>query len=143
MSSSGAPRRAGRTALVLLQLLVFVGYVLGPTATLAEDPLPEPTPAESPAPEETPALEPSQAPEPSEAPAPSEAPSVEPSSAATPDPEPSSPTPGTEPYLITFVAGTSDARQIEILDGASVTDGAAIPQLRYALDPAPRRFRGR
>ena len=65
MSSSGAPRRAGRTALVLLQLLVFVGYILGPTATLAEDPLPEPTPAESPAPEETPALEPSQAPEPS------------------------------------------------------------------------------
>ena len=38
--------------------------------------------------------------------------------------------PGTEPYLITFAAGTSDARQIEILEGAGVTDGAAIPQLR-------------
>ena len=131
MSSSGAPRRAGRTALVLLQLLVFVGYILGPTATLAEDPLPEPTPAESPAPEETPALEPSQAPEPSEAPAPSEAPGR-----ADPGGHPRSRAvqirlvPGTEPYLITFAAGTSDARQIEILEAAGVTDGAAIPQLR-------------
>jgi len=34
--SSGAHRRAGRPSLVLLQLLVFVFYIFGPTGTLAE-----------------------------------------------------------------------------------------------------------
>ena len=39
-----AHRRASRPVLVLLQLLVFVTYIFGPTATFAEDPTPEPTP---------------------------------------------------------------------------------------------------
>ncbi len=33
----GAHRGARRTTLVLLQLLVFVTYIFGPTATFAED----------------------------------------------------------------------------------------------------------
>ena len=46
-----AHRRASRPVLVLLQLLVFVTYIFGPTAAFAEDPTPEPTPTESVAPE--------------------------------------------------------------------------------------------
>ena len=38
----GAHRRASRPALVLLQLLVFVTYIFGPTSAFAEDPTPEP-----------------------------------------------------------------------------------------------------
>ena len=39
--------------LVLLQLLVFVTYIFGPTAAFAEEPTPEPSPTESVAPEPT------------------------------------------------------------------------------------------
>ena len=47
---------------------------------------------------------------------------------ATPEP---TPTPAGEPvpYLITFAAGTSAARQLEILDATGATDVEAIPQL--------------
>ena len=38
MSTSGAHRRPSRIALVLLQILVFVTYIFGPTASLAEEP---------------------------------------------------------------------------------------------------------
>ena len=110
MSSGAHRRRASRPALVLLQILVFVTYIFGPTAAFAEDPAPEPTPIESVAPE--PSTEPSADP----TPAPSE-----------PDP---TPTPGTRPYLVTFAPGTDDARQLEILSSAGVTDESAIPQLR-------------
>ena len=149
MSSSGAPRRAGRTALVLLQLLVFVGYILGPTATLAEDPLPEPTPAESPAPERVPAP-PSRRPAHSSLPRhPRRPPAPAPSSArrAEPGSHPRSRAvdvlaPGTEPYLITFAAGTPGRTPDRDSRGAGVTDGAAIPQLAHARrscsTPIPR-----
>ncbi|MBA2634147.1 MAG: S8 family serine peptidase [Chloroflexi bacterium] len=110
MSSGAHRRRASRPALVLLQILVFVTYIFGPTAAFAEDPAPEPTPIESVAPE--PSTEPSMDP----TPAPSE-----------PDPTPA---PGTRPYLVTFAPGTDDARQLEILSSAGVTDESAIPQLR-------------
>ena len=49
-----AARRPSRTALVLIQLLVFVTYIFGPTASMAQDPSPEPAPTESAAPESTP-----------------------------------------------------------------------------------------
>ncbi|HET6650084.1 MAG TPA: S8 family serine peptidase, partial [Candidatus Limnocylindria bacterium] len=138
---------------MLLQLLVFVTYIFGPTASLAEEPMPDPSPTESTAPEASPdptlapepteaptvAPEPTTAPEPSLAPEPTAAPPVEtpapePSTDPTPepsaDPEPSvAPAPGTRPYLISFVSGTSDARQLEILAAAGVTDESAIPQL--------------
>src|SRR5688500_3700410 len=51
--SSGAHRRAGRPALILLQILVFITYIFGPTAVLGEEPSPEPSPTESSAPEVT------------------------------------------------------------------------------------------
>src|SRR6188508_255305 len=139
-----AHRRASRPVLVLLQLLVFVTYIFGPTATFAEDPTPEPTPTESVAPEPstqaTPApSEPDPTPAPSEpdptaGPDPTPIPS-DPHPTASPDPDPtpapSEPdqTPGTRPYLVTFASGTDDARQLEILASANVTDESAIPQL--------------
>ena len=55
-----AHRRASRPVLVLLQLLVFVTYIFGPTAAFAEEPTPEPTPTESVAPE--PSTDPTPAP---------------------------------------------------------------------------------
>ena len=64
MLPSGVTRRPGRTALVVLQLLVFVTYIFGPTATLAEDPTPDPSPTESAAPEATPDPTPEPTPEP-------------------------------------------------------------------------------
>ncbi len=51
--SSGAHRRAGRPALVLLQILVFITYIFGPTASLADEPTPDPSATESAAPEPT------------------------------------------------------------------------------------------
>ncbi len=143
-----AHRRASRPVLVLLQLLVFVTYIFGPTATFAEDPTPEPSPTESvapepstePTPEATPApSEPDPTPVPSEpdptaAPDPTPIPS-DPHPTASPEPDPtpapSEPdqTPGTRPYLVTFASGTDDARQLEILASANVTDESAIPQL--------------
>ena len=81
-----AHHRASRPVLVLLQLLVFVTYIFGPTAAFAEDPIPEPTPTESVAPEPTtePTPEPTPAPttEPTAPPAPSE-PAAEPTAAPT------------------------------------------------------------
>ena len=141
---SGAHRRTSRASLVLLQLLVFVTYIFGPTATFAEDPLPEPTPTESvaPAPSSEPipelTVDPSVAtaiPTPSD-PEPSIAPSEPaPSDPAPSDPAPSapdsttSPEPASLPYLITFAPGTGEARQLEILGSAGATDVRAIPQL--------------
>ena len=143
-----AHRRASRPVLVLLQLLVFVTYIFGPTATFAEDPIPEPSPTESVAPEPSTDPTPEATPAPSE-PDPTPAPS-EPDPTAVPDPTPipsdphptASPepdptpapsepdqTPGTRPYLVTFASGTDDARQLEILASANVTDESAIPQL--------------
>src|SRR6188508_1538679 len=76
-----AHRRASRPVLVLLQLLVFVTYIFGPTAAFAEEPTPEPTPTESVAPE--PSTEATPAPtEPDLTPAPSE-PAAEPAAAPT------------------------------------------------------------
>ena len=134
---SGATRRPGRTALVVLQLLVFVTYIFGPTTTLAEDPTPDPSPTESAAPEQTPdpTAEPTAEPTPeatAEAtPAATPEPTPEPTPAATwPEPTPT-PTPAGEPvpYLITFAPGTSAARQLQILDATGATDVEAIPQL--------------
>ena len=146
MATSGAHRRVRRTSLVLLQLLVFVTYVFGPTSALGEDPTAEPTPSatESAAPDPStepsaeptpePTTEPTPAPsEPDPTPAPSEpdpTPSADPEPTASPEPEPTpAPAPGTRPYLITFASGTDDARQLEILSNAGVTDESAIPQL--------------
>ena len=70
----GAHRGARRTSLVLLQLIVFVTYIFGATATLAEEPAPEPTPAESTTPEPTDPPGPSAEPAPSLAPEPTTAP---------------------------------------------------------------------
>src|SRR5687768_10902811 len=154
MSTSGAHRRAGRPALVLLQLLVFLTYIFGPTASLADEPTPDPSATESTAPEPT--SEPTVAPEPSLAPVPTAAPSVAPeptlapeptaapatpapdpsdpapsaSPEPSPDPEPTAaPAPGTRPFVITFASGTDEARQLEILADASATDVSSIPQL--------------
>src|SRR5687768_16492581 len=156
MSTSGARRRAAKPTLVLLQLLVFLTYIFGPTASLAEEPTPEPSATESTVPEAT--SEPTVAPEPSLAPEPTAAPSVAPeptlapqptAAPATPapapdpsepapsdspepssDPEPTAaPAPGTRPYVITFASGTDEARQVEILADASATDVSSIPQL--------------
>ena len=44
---SGAHRRTSRSALVLLQLLVFVTYIFGPTAAFAVDPTDSPAPSAS------------------------------------------------------------------------------------------------
>ena len=150
MTTSGA-RRISRPTLVLLQLLVFLTYIFGPTSSLAEEPVADPSPTESTAPEVSP--DPTLAPEPTEAPSlapepsadpttapepttapPVETPAPDPSTEPTPepsvDPAPSvAPAPGTRPYLITFVSGTTDARQLEILEAAGVTDESAIPQL--------------
>ena len=138
MLPMGATRRPGRTALVVLQLLVFVTYLFGPTATFAEDPTPDPSPSESAAPEATPDPTPDPTPEPTAEPTPQ--PTPEPTPEATPEPTPvatpeatpePTPTPAGEPvpYLITFAAGTSAARQLEILDATGATDVEAIPQL--------------
>ena len=148
MPTSGAHRRVRRSSLVLLQLLVFVTYIFGPTSALGEDPAPEPTPTatESAAPD--PSTEPTPAPTAEPTPAPSEpdptaspdptpapsdpdpTPSPDPDPTASPDPDPTpAPAPGTRPYLVTFASGTDDARQLEILSGAGVTDENAIPQL--------------
>ena len=138
MLPSGAHRRPGRTALVVLQLIVFVTYLFGPTSALAEDPTPEPTPTESSTPEATPEPTPEPTPLPTEPPMlePAAEPAVEPTQAPAVDPTPeatpaSSATPAGEPspYLITFAPGTSDARQLEILSAAGATDVEAIPQL--------------
>ena len=89
--SSGAHRRTSRSALVLLQLLVFVTYIFGPTAAFAEEPTPEPTPTESVAPEPSaePTAEPTAVPtaEPTAAPVATPAP-AEPTAAPTASPEP-------------------------------------------------------
>ncbi|MEO6577710.1 MAG: S8 family serine peptidase, partial [Candidatus Limnocylindria bacterium] len=138
--TSGAHRRSSRPALVLLQILVFVTYVFGPTSTLAEEPIVEPTPTESTAPDVTPApsAEPTAAPTqapidapsatPEATPAPDPDPTVAPPAAPDPDPTPAA-IPGTRPYIVTFSSGTTDARQLEILAAAGVTDETSIPQL--------------
>ena len=127
MLPPAAHRRPGRTALVLLQLIVFVTYVFGPTATLAEDPTPEPSPTESSAPEATPEATPEPTAEPSEPPA-SEPPATEPPAEPTAEP-PSAPAGDPVSYLVTFASGTSETRQLEILAAAGATDVEAIPQL--------------
>ena len=68
----------------------------------------------------------------------------EPTPAATPEPTPT-PTPAGEPvpYLITFAPGTSDARQLEILDATGATDVEAIPQLAIRSITSRRRLRQR
>ena len=71
---SGAHRRASRPALVLLQILVFVTYIFGPTAAFAEEPTPEPTPTESVAPE--PSTEPTPEPTPDPTSEPTAAPTI-------------------------------------------------------------------
>ncbi|HEX2766030.1 MAG TPA: S8 family serine peptidase, partial [Candidatus Limnocylindria bacterium] len=134
----GARRGAGRTSIVLLQIVIFVSYLFGPVTVSAQDPsVPsDPSPAES-APEPTtePSVEPSAEPsvepstEPSDEPAadPTATPSEEP--AAPPSETPSRPDDLTRPYLVTFASGTDDARQREILDAVGALDDGAIPQL--------------
>src|SRR5688572_19194316 len=97
MPTSGARRRAGRPALVLLQLLVFLTYIFGPTASLADEPTPDPSATESTAPEAT--SEPTVAPEPSLAPEPTAAPSVAPEPTLAPEPTaaPATPAPSSGP----------------------------------------------
>src|SRR5687767_4610986 len=127
MPTSGARRRAAKPTLVLLQLLVFLTYIFGPTASLAEEPTPDPSATESTAPEVT--SEPTVAPGPSLAPEPTAAPSVapeptlapeptaepaspDPTPAPSDDPEPTAaPEPGTRPFLITYASGTDETRQ--------------------------------
>jgi len=112
MPTSGA-RRTSRTAFVLLQLFVFVFYAFAPTASLAEEPTPEPTQTESTAPEPTtePTAEPTLAPEPT--PAPTTAPEPEPTTAPTQAPEPT-PAPAaempasTEPVTAPSIASDKD-----------------------------------
>src|SRR5688572_14792776 len=149
--SSGAHRRASRPALVLLQLLVFITYILGPTAAFAEEPAPEPTATESSEPEATP--EPSTEPSTEPTPAPTTEPTPAPTAEATPeptaapsepdptatpeetpapsDPEPTPPVPSvTRPYLVTFASGTSSADQLASLAAAGAVSETAIPELR-------------
>ncbi|MGI8830078.1 MAG: S8 family serine peptidase [Candidatus Limnocylindria bacterium] len=133
---------------MLLQLIVFVMSIFAPSAAFAQDPTPDPTPVESAEPTAEPTVAPSAEPEPTAIPAPSEpdptaapdptdppAPSSDPDPTSAPtDPEPSAepssaPEAGTRPYVITYVAGTSEARQLEILAAAGVTDVSSIPQL--------------
>ena len=108
MLPSGAHRRPGRTALVLVQLIVFVTYLFGPTAALGQDPTPEPTAAESPTEEPTtdptPSTEPEAQAEPSTEPEAQAEPSTDPDSSTQPepstDPKPSAspdPSPEAEP----------------------------------------------
>ena len=147
----GAHHGARRTVLVLLQLLVFVTYIFGPTSTFAEDPSPDPSPTETSAPEPStepeptvapePSAEPTAPPDPSDPPAPSSdpdptpqpstpEPSVEPTAEPEPSAEPSSaPSANTVSYVITYAAGTSEARQLEIIADAGATDVSSIPQL--------------
>jgi hypothetical protein len=80
MSPSAAHGRIGRSALVVLQLVVFVTYLFGPTAALGQDPTPEPTATESPA------AEPTADPAPSTEPEPSPSTEAEPSIEAEPAP---------------------------------------------------------
>ena len=133
MSSSGAHRGAGRPALVLLQLLVFVTYIFGPTASFAEEPTQDPSPTESAAPETTP--EPTVAPDPTPEPTQAPEPTAEPPAVPDPTPEPSdpdptpAPAPGTLSWMVTFAPGTDEARQLEILSDADATDVSSIPQL--------------
>ena len=101
MSSSAAHGRVGRPALVVLQLVVFVTYLFGPTAALGQDPSPESTATESPA------TEPSTEPEPSAEPEPTQSTALEPSTEpdASADAPPSAPsgmaTPSASPVLWT------------------------------------------
>ena len=77
-----ANRRASRPALVLLQVLVFVTYLLGPTSALGEEPSPDPS-APTPSAPESPAPEP-----PSD---PSTPPAPEPTAGHRPNPLPTCP----------------------------------------------------
>src|SRR5688572_5965828 len=145
--SSGAHRRASRPALVLLQLLVFITYILGPTAAFAEEPAPEPTATESSEPEATPepSTEPTTAPTTEPTPAPTAEPTLEPTAApsepdptaaADPTPTPSEPDPTpplpsvTHPYLVTFASGVSSTEQLASLAAAGAASETAIPELR-------------
>jgi hypothetical protein len=116
--------------LVVLQLLVFVTYLFGPTATFAEDPTPEPTPTESVAPEPTLEVTPEPTAEPTAEVTPE--PIAEPTPESTPGPTVApTPTPPGEqvPYLVTFFLGTSGATQVAALDAVGATNVDAIPQL--------------
>ncbi|MFN2417629.1 MAG: tandem-95 repeat protein, partial [Candidatus Limnocylindria bacterium] len=106
--SSGVRRGTSRTSLVLIQLLVFVTYIFGPTAAFAVESTAEASPTESAAPEESPdptadptaaptsepTPAPTEAPDPTEAPAPTQAPATPSPSApeATIEPERAAPT---------------------------------------------------
>jgi hypothetical protein len=74
---------------VLLQLLVFGTYIFGPTASLAEEPMPDPSPTESTAPAASP--DPTLAPEPTEAPTVAPEPTTAPEPSAEPTTAPSAP----------------------------------------------------
>ncbi|MGH2401740.1 MAG: hypothetical protein ACRDE6_03425, partial [Candidatus Limnocylindria bacterium] len=133
--------------LVLLQLLVFITYIFGPTAAFAEEPTLEPTPTESVSPEVSPdpttepssdpILEPTPAPTAEPTPEPTAAPS-EPEATAAPDPTPAPSEPDPTPpvpsvsraYLVTFASGVSDADQLAALADAGAASESAIPELR-------------
>ena len=74
---------------MLLQLLVFVTYIFGPTASFAEEPMPDPSPTESTAPAASP--DPTLAPEPTEAPTVAPEPTTAPEPSAEPTTAPSAP----------------------------------------------------
>src|SRR5687767_6551667 len=102
---SGAHRRASRPVLVLLQLLVFVTYIFGPTAAFAVEPTdsPEATPTDSAAPEVSsePSTEPTA--DPTQAPTTAPEPTQTPATAApepTAAPSEASPEPAAAPTIV-------------------------------------------
>ena len=122
MSTSGAHRRVSRPMLVVLQLLVFVTYIFGPTAALGEEPTPDPTPVETIAPD--PAPEPTPEPTPSEEPATDEPSAPAPEEPSAPAEEPSAPVEptiwtGKDDYVPTewvdiYGSGWSAGEQVEL-----------------------------
>jgi hypothetical protein len=116
--------------------LSMMFFAVAPLPVQATDPSPDPSASAAPNP--TPSADPSTAPdpppsaEPTTAPDPSPTPDPQPTpDASTPDPSaaPSAPA-GTVPVIISFAAGTSDARQVEIIAAVGITDVSAIAQLR-------------
>ena len=125
--------------LVVLQLLVFVTYIFGPTAALGEEPTPDPTPVETIAPD--PAPEPTPEPTPSEEPATDEPSAPAPEEPSAPAEEPSAPV---EPTIWT---GKDDYVPTEFVDlygegfGARPSPGRGLRQRPRGQELEPHRPR--
>ncbi len=132
-------RRPVRTALVVLQLLVFIFSLASPLSALAADPTPDPSPSSEPAASSdpsaapsasdpaTPSEAPSATPAPTDAPAPSDAPAP-----ATPAPSDPAAPETLYSFIVTFAAGTSAAEQDASLAAVGAGASSSVPQLRMA-----------